>query len=231
MILATCVAVKAGRHAAIAVRQDQAMTQERSIHNPVTGETWIARVRGRDTGGAAVEGRGLLPPGTRPPGVHRHPHQEERITVVSGRICVRLGDEEREYGPGESAVLPAGVWHDFWVVGDETADTIGRAEPALGLEMILGTLAGLAKEGKTDRRGRPRPLQGAVIGQFYDEVAQFKVPPPAVMRLLLPPLAALGRKRGYRPYYERHFEPGEIDEILDHWGAHRPWAANRRPEA
>ncbi len=205
------------------------MTDERSIHNPVTGETWIAMVRGHDTGGAHVEGRGLLPPGTRPPGVHRHPHQDERVTVVSGRICVRVGDEEREYGPGESAFLPRGVWHDFWVLGDQPAETIGSAEPALGIEMILATLAGLAAEGRTDRHGRPRFLQGAVMGAFYGEVAEFRTPPPAVQRLLIPPLASIGRRRGYRPYYERHFEPGEVDAILDHWAANRPWAGYRRP--
>ena len=207
------------------------MTEERSIHNPVTGETWVAMVRGADTGGAHVEGRGLLPPGTRPPGMHRHPHQDERITVVKGRIRVRVGDDEREYGPGESVTLPHGVWHDFWVIGDEPAETLGRAEPALGIELILATLAGLASEGKTDRRGRPRLLQGAVIGTFYQEVAEFKTPPPAVQRVVLPPLAALARRRGYRPYYERHFPPGEIDAILDHWAANRPWAGNRRPTA
>ena len=140
------------------------MGEERSIHNPVTGETWTAMVRGVDTGGAHVKGRGHLPPGTRAPGVHRHPHQDERVTVVTGRVCVQVGKDVREYGPGESVFLPRGVWHDFWVLGDEPAETIGEAEPALGIEMILATLAGLAREGKTDKRGRPRLLQGAVIG-------------------------------------------------------------------
>jgi quercetin dioxygenase-like cupin family protein len=213
------------------VSKEVVMPEERSIHNPVTGEQYTAMTRGVDTGGAYVEGRGLLPPGTRPPGIHRHPHQDEQVTVVRGRIRARIGREEREYGPGESAMLPRGVWHDFWVISDEPAVTIGRATPALGIEMLLVTLAGLAQEGRTDRRGRPHLLQGAVIGTFYAEIAVFKTPPPAVQRVLLPPLAALGRRRGYRPYYERHFEPGEIDAILDIWAAHRPWASNRRPEA
>lgn len=205
------------------------MSEERSIFNPVTGERIVSSVRGADTGGAYVEGRGFLPVGARPPGVHRHKHQDELLTVVRGRIRARVGKEEREYAPGESAVLPRGVWHDFWVVGDEPAETIVRATPALGLEMILGTLVGLAVEGKTDKRGRPRPLQGAVIGQFYREVAEFKVPPPAVQSVLLPFLAAIGRRRGHRPYYDRHFQPGEIDEILTHWAAHRSWDGYRRP--
>lgn len=151
------------------------------------------------------------------------------MTVVSGRIRARIGKEERELGPGESAVLPKGTWHDFWVVGDGPAEILGRATPALGLELLLATLAGLAAEGKVDRKGRPRPLQGAVLGQFFWEVAHFKTPPPAVQRALLPVLAAIGRRRGLRPYYDRHFRPGEIEAILTAWAAHRPWAGNTVP--
>ncbi len=68
-----------------------------------------------------------------------------------------------------------------------------------------------------------------MIGEFYAEVAQFKTPPPAVQAVVLPLLAAIGRRRGLRPYYERHFEPGEIDAILTHWAAHRSWAGYGRP--
>jgi quercetin dioxygenase-like cupin family protein len=200
-----------------------------TIHNPVTGERYVSEVRGVDTGGAYVEGRGYLPVGARPPGIHRHPHQDERVTVVSGRIRARIGKEEREYGAGESVVLPRGVWHDFWVVGDRPAETIARATPALGIELLLATITGLAIEGKTDKKGRPRPLQGAVIGQFYKEVAQFKTPPPAVQAEVLPILAAIGKQRGLRPYYERHVPREQIEEILTHWSAHRPWAGNAVP--
>jgi quercetin dioxygenase-like cupin family protein len=206
-----------------------AMPEERTISNPVTGEVWTSMVRGDETGGALVKGKGHLPPGTRPPGIHRHPHQDERITVLAGRICVQVGKEKQEYGAGDTVLLPKGVWHDFWVIGDEPAETIGEAEPALGIEMILATLAGLAQEGKTDKKGRPRLLQGAVIGTFYRDVAEFRTPPPAVQRVLLPPLAAIGKRRGLRPWYDRHFEPGEADAILDHWAANRPWAGNARP--
>lgn len=205
------------------------MAEERSISNPVTGERYVTIASGAQTGGAYVEGRGYLPVGARPPGVHRHAHQDELITVVSGRIRARIGKDEREYGPGDHVVLPRGVWHDFWVVGDGPAETIARATPALGIELLLATLTGLAVEGKTDKKGRPRPLQGAVIGQFYREVAEFKTPPPAVQSIVLPLLAAIGKRRGLRPYYERHVPPEQIEEILAHWAAHRPWAGNAVP--
>ncbi len=206
-----------------------AENERRTIENPVTGERMTSIVSSPESGGDHAEGRGFFPVGWRPPGIHRHPHQDERITVVSGALRLTVGKERRELGPGESAVLPRGVWHDFEIIGDRPAEARLRAEPALGLEMILATLVGLAKDGKTSKKGLPRPLQGAVIGQFYWEVAQFKKPPPAVQRLVLPALAALGRRRGLRPYYEHHFEPGELDAILDAWAAHRPWGGHARP--
>lgn len=199
------------------------------MYNPVTKERFVTGTTSADTGGAYVEGKALFPVGARPPGVHRHPHQDEQITVVQGRIRARLGSDEKEYGPGDTVILPKGAWHDFWVIGDEPAELVARASPSLGLELLLTTLAGLAAEGRTDKKGRPRPLQGAVIGQFFYEVAHFKTPPPAVQKVVLPLLAAVGRARGLKPYYDRHFEPGEIDAILETWAAHRPWAGNQRP--
>ncbi len=205
------------------------MAEGRFIENPVTGERFVSTTTGVATGGAYVEGKGFLPLGTRPPGIHRHRNQDEQITVITGHIRARIGDDEREYGPGETVLLPRGEWHDFWVIGDGPAETLARAAPALGIELLLATLAGLAREGKTDKKGRPRPLQGAVIGQFYNEVAEFKTPPPAVQRIILPVLAAIGKRRGLRPYYDRHFEPGEIEAVLAHWANHRPWAGNQPP--
>src|ERR1044072_4912072 len=105
------------------------MDEERSIDNPVTGERYVSVARSADTGGEYVEGRGFLPVGARPPGTHRHSHQDELVTVVRGHIRARVGDDERECGPGESLLLPRGVWHDFWVVGDAPAAVVARATP------------------------------------------------------------------------------------------------------
>jgi ethanolamine utilization protein EutQ (cupin superfamily) len=39
--------------------------------------------------------------------------------MVSGRMTIRMSDgEERTFGPGDVAFIPAG--HDAWVVGDQT---------------------------------------------------------------------------------------------------------------
>jgi quercetin dioxygenase-like cupin family protein len=44
---------------------------------------------------------------------HSHPH-EQIVWVTSGRIDVRIGDEQRSCGPGDVAVIPGGVEHEVW---------------------------------------------------------------------------------------------------------------------
>lgn len=46
--------------------------------------------------------------GARP---HRHP-EEQVIFVLEGRVWFRIGDEEKELGPGEAALIPSGVEHE-----------------------------------------------------------------------------------------------------------------------
>lgn len=62
------------------------------------------------------------PPG-RGPGLHRHPY-EETFVIEAGRIRFTVGDDVIEAGPGDIVVAPAGVPHDFVVVGDESIRSI-----------------------------------------------------------------------------------------------------------
>ena len=65
-------------------------------------------------------------------GAHAHPGTEERWTVLSGRAAFRIGDEpEREAGPGETVVAPAGVMHEAWNPAPEPARVRIEMRPAL----------------------------------------------------------------------------------------------------
>jgi quercetin dioxygenase-like cupin family protein len=48
---------------------------------------------------------------------HRHPH-EQIFWMLKGRMEFRLGDERRVCGPGDIAVIPAGVEHEAWFPED-----------------------------------------------------------------------------------------------------------------
>ena len=59
-------------------------------------------------------------------------------------------------------------------------------------------------EGKTDAKGRPSPLQMAVILAEYDDVMEIVGPPRWLQGLAIPLLARLGRARGLRASYPHH---------------------------
>jgi quercetin dioxygenase-like cupin family protein len=54
--------------------------------------------------------------GTKLP-VHQHPH-EQTSTILEGRFEFRVGEEVRECGPGEVAVIPGGVPHSGMALTD-----------------------------------------------------------------------------------------------------------------
>lgn len=59
----------------------------------------------------------VLPEGGTDP---QQPHaQDEVYHVLSGRAVVRVGDEEREVGPGATLYVPAGVEHRFHSIREE----------------------------------------------------------------------------------------------------------------
>lgn len=56
------------------------------------------------------------PPGKGPP-LHTHPYVETFFTI-EGRATMIVGDETREVGPGDIAVVPANTPHKFVNSGD-----------------------------------------------------------------------------------------------------------------
>jgi quercetin dioxygenase-like cupin family protein len=51
---------------------------------------------------------------------HSHPH-EQTGHVVSGRMRFRIGDEERELGPGDGYSVPGGILHGAVGISDVIA--------------------------------------------------------------------------------------------------------------
>ena len=72
------------------------------LHNPASGERITFRETAAQTEGELLAIDLQLPPGGRVPGgLHRHPRQEERFEVVSGRMRFRSGRKTIVAGPGE----------------------------------------------------------------------------------------------------------------------------------
>jgi quercetin dioxygenase-like cupin family protein len=171
-----------------------------AIDNLATGETYTFLQRARDTDGDVLRLRWSAHAGGRM-GEHVHPLQEERFEVQSGQLTVSVNGAVTTCPAGESVAVPPGVRHYFANPEDEPVVAILELRPALRMEEVFESLAGFAREGKARSSGLPRnPLLLAVFAQEFHQEIRGARPPAAVQRIMLPPLAAIGRVLGYRAH-------------------------------
>jgi quercetin dioxygenase-like cupin family protein len=146
-------------------------------------ETWI------DPGG------GVTP--------HVHADMEERFHVLDGRPSFLAGREWRDAAPGEEVVVPPGVRHSFRNTSDAPAHIRCDVRPPSSLQEFLEEVAALSRAGYILRGGLVKPTgltrAAALVERHRDMVTLLfpPLPPVWLQRLLFPPLAALGRRRGY----------------------------------
>jgi quercetin dioxygenase-like cupin family protein len=174
----------------------------RSFFNPATGEHIEFTAVAEDNDGALVRFNWRSVPG----GVvteHVHPHQEERFTILSGEALFTLNGHERVARAGETVVVPAGVPHSEGNAGPVAIDGVVELRPALQSKQWHEALAGLVTDGPTTARGAPKnPLQlGATFWHFRHE-SRATSPPVWAQNVILPPLWALARIFGVRPYHD-----------------------------
>jgi mannose-6-phosphate isomerase-like protein (cupin superfamily) len=184
--------------------------------NKVTGEYAVVLRGTEDRGQGPGIAHLMARPGAAVVGEHFHPFIVEKFTVLKGRLDARIAGRTLSLGPGQSATVEAGVAHDWWN-GSKTdeAHVLVEVAPTKGaehvdpdrFELLIGMLFGLANDGRVDRKGRPFPLQAAVIAREFADVVVFTQPPPAVQRVALAILAPLGRWLGYQAIIPSYCKP------------------------
>ena len=122
--------------------------------------------------------------------------------LLAGQGHFTLNGEEHVAGAGQTIVVPAGVPHSVGNPGPAEIDAIVEYRPALRAKEFHEAVAGLAADGKTTPAGAPKnPLQrGATFWHFRHE-SRVTSTPIWIQNLLLPPLWALAKVFGVRPYY------------------------------
>lgn len=160
-----------------------------------------------DTDGELLRFEQFVQPNHAPVPAHVHGRQEERFVVVSGRMGVRAAGSEKVVGPGEEIVVPPGTPHTFWNTDDEVLHHVVELRPALDMETFFETVFGLQRDGRLVEGRPPNPLMMAPIVVGYEN--WLAGPPVGLQRLLLPPLALLGRLLGYRSSYPKYSEDRE----------------------
>jgi quercetin dioxygenase-like cupin family protein len=135
---------------------------------------------------------------------HIHPAMEERFEVVEGQPEFLAGRQWNVAQPGETVVVPPGTRHAFRNRSGEVAQFVCHATPPSTLQEFLEDAAALSRAGGITRRALPRSidglLQAAVMAHHYRDMVTLlaPLPPPAIQRLVIPPLARAGERRGYR---------------------------------
>lgn len=173
-----------------------------TIENPISGERITWRETAASSAGELLAFDLELQPGAAVAAEHRHLQQEERFTVESGAIGLIVAGEESRLGPGEETTVPAGTPHHWWNVAEAVTVVGVEIRPALETEVFFEALFGLARDGKTNAKGIPGLLQIAVAyADLGESCSRLVRPPVLVQRLVLSPLAPLGRLLGRRAAY------------------------------
>ncbi len=113
-----------------------------------------------DTGGGFLLTEARIAPGYGPP-PHTHSETSDSFYVLEGVLTVRIGDEQRELGPGEYALAPPGTVHAFSNESDSEVRILGVQAPG-GFEGYFRELAELIASGDFD------PAVANEIGSRYD---------------------------------------------------------------
>ena len=176
-----------------------------AVENPVTGERGILIKAPWEGDGPSLEVELHVQPGGAVVGEHVHERFDERFKVEAGRIGFKLDGEESVAGPGESIEIPRGRWHDWWNASDDE-EAVARVFVSDGTRFILmiENLFGLARDGHTNAKGMPDPLQLTMFATEFRDVLVLKRPPAAVQSLLFGALRPIARARGYRGTYPQY---------------------------
>jgi quercetin dioxygenase-like cupin family protein len=188
------------------IAETEAAMSARVVEDPVLKHRLSFEEVTLDDGTAAMQVEMWVQPGGGVP-PHVHPRMEERFTVLDGRAELLDGRRWRGADPGETVVVPAGKRHAYRNRGTVVAHVRCIAiPPDPALEGFLTDAAALGRAGQISKHGIPKTpsawLRAAIMIDTYGHMVEMgfpPLPPAPIARLLLGPLARLGRRRGYRP--------------------------------
>jgi quercetin dioxygenase-like cupin family protein len=104
------------------------MQTERVLQS-VTGERMVILVATEDLLRFELHS----PPSQPSPPPSAHPTQEERFHVIEGRLRATIGGKTRDFGPGESFIVPANTYHRVRNASPAPARAVVEFVPARGI--------------------------------------------------------------------------------------------------
>lgn len=172
--------------------------------SPQTAERLIFRSTEESSNGELFQAELIMEPSLYVIRSHIHPNQEESFVVLEGRFGIYIDRVLHIADAGETLVCPPNTAHTQWNAGSGTLRILYEHRPGLkSAETFFETYYGLSRDGKLNKKGDMNLLQGAVL---LDEVGDFIRPtfPPWP---IIPPMAKLGRRLGFRATYPEYAAP------------------------
>lgn len=131
---------------------------------------------------------------------HFHPVTEERWSALDGNVRVKLNGSWRDLTPADGPVVVApNDRHELRNDSGHQAYLCCEVIPAGRLEEFLTESAWAAQQGFFTAHNLPRSLRGllwaADFAERHRDETVMCLPPPALQRLMLPPVAWLARRR------------------------------------
>jgi mannose-6-phosphate isomerase-like protein (cupin superfamily) len=151
------------------------------------GMRWEITQGAEDGSGEVFESINWLDPQMPGPPMHVHPENEESFEVIEGSLDVCKEGEWTAVGPGETAVVPAGVPHTLRNASDEPVKTITRIRPAGSSEAFFRHMNALIHEGKIKRLPPKEPrsaIYAAMLFERNPDVIRVTGPLSAVFKAL-----------------------------------------------
>lgn len=134
---------------------------------------------------------------------HLHAIQSESFEILAGHGRWMVNGVEHDLHPGDRVEIPPGVAHlNPWRVGDEVLHVRQRNTPGLDFDVYFETAIKAAQRGKALPSGNLDQLHQAVILAGTRSKSYLTTAPVWLQKMLLPLLAALGRRKGYQFRYE-----------------------------
>lgn len=184
------------------------MDAPRDVADPSSGQRWVFRRTGEETGGELLEADLFVSPGGFVRS-HMHPTQEETFTGVAGTFVLDVAGETRAIGPGETVVIPARTPHGFRDA-PEPAQLLVTVRPALTLDDYFRAYLGLSRDGRISlpASGLPRGLLqiALVMDRYGAEIAAPRIP-LGIQRAVWRALARLGRRHGKSASFPEYGAP------------------------
>ena len=184
------------------------MDAPRDISDPVSGQRWVFRQTGAETGGELLEADLYVSAGGFVRS-HAHPTQEETFAGVEGTFVLDIGGETHALGPGESIVIPPRVPHGFRRAPGSSRLLV-TVRPALALDDYFRAYLGLSRDRRISlpSSGLPRGLLqiALIMDRYSPEIAAPGIP-LGLQRKAWAALAALGRNRGLNASFPEYGAP------------------------